>query len=184
MRLFVALDLPAPILDSLERTVRVLKPAAPRISWSPVSNLHITTKFIGEWPEEKLRDLKTALEEIHRPGVIEVRVAGVGWFPNPHSPRVFWAAVKAPAALAELASATDRATATLGVPAESRAYHPHLTLARIKTAENLAPLRQAVAKLDKELEFGTFTARSYFLYLSEPKPSGAVYTKLAEFPLS
>ena len=60
MRLFTALDLPPEVLGRLDHLLRRLKPAA-RISWSPPENLHVTTKFIGEWPESRLAELKAAL---------------------------------------------------------------------------------------------------------------------------
>jgi 2'-5' RNA ligase len=193
MRLFVALDLPDTILKTLDALSGRLKPAAP-IQWSAAANLHITTKFIGEWPEERLEELKSALEAIPRRDAISIRIEGLGWFPNPHSPKVFWAGVHAErpdahgrgsreAALEELAHETDHATATLGLPKETRDYHPHLTLARIKRPVDLAPLRQAVARIES-VEFGEFEAQSQFLYSSKLSPSGSVYSKLAEFPLS
>jgi 2'-5' RNA ligase len=181
MRLFVALDLPGPILASLDSLTRQLKSAA-SIAWSPVANLHITTQFLGEWPEARLDEMKTALAQVPKTGPIQISIEGLGWFPNPHSPRVFWAAVHASPALADLARATAEATAKIGVPTETRAYHPHLTLARIKAPTDLAPLRQAVARLDS-VEFGEFEASAFYLYLSKPGPSGSIYEKLAEFSL-
>jgi len=175
MRLFVALDLPDPVLGTLDVLLSKLKPTA-ALQWSAVGNLHITTKFIGEWPEGRLAELKAALAAIPRRTPLAVRVEGLGWFPNPHAPRVFWAGVRG--ALAELARDTDEACARLGVAAETRDFHPHLTLARARQAANLAALRQAVAALDS-VEFGEFEVRSQFLYLSKD----SVYTKLEEFPL-
>ena len=49
MRLFTAIDLPDEMIWKLERLLSVLRPEA-IIKWSPIDNLHITTKFIGEWP--------------------------------------------------------------------------------------------------------------------------------------
>lgn len=63
MRLFTALDLPPEIVDRLGQLIARLKPVA-RIKWSPPANLHVTTKFIGEWPEERLDELKSALASI------------------------------------------------------------------------------------------------------------------------
>jgi len=54
MRLFTGLDLPADVVHNLEQLLQRLRPTA-RIHWSLAANLHITTKFIGEWPEERLR---------------------------------------------------------------------------------------------------------------------------------
>ena len=79
--------------------------------------------------------------------------------------------------------ATNGATAALGIARETRAFSPHLTLARIKEKVNLQPLREAVVALPS-LDFGQFQAASFFLYQSTLRPAGSVYTKLAEFPLA
>jgi len=63
MRLFTAIDLPDEVLTNLERLLDLLKPAA-SIKWSPIENMHITTRFIGEWPEERLTELRNALEKL------------------------------------------------------------------------------------------------------------------------
>ena len=181
MRLFIGLDLPAGVAGNLERLLEQLRPTA-RIQWSPPSNMHITTKFIGEWPEPRLEELKAALGAIPSRAPIAVSIGKVGFFPNPHSPRVFWCGIQAPG-LDTLAADTDRATSALGIDAERREFSPHLTLARIKEKLNLQPLREKIAALPS-LDFGQFEARSFFLYQSQLRPTGSVYTKLAEFPLS
>ena len=179
MRLFTALDLAPGVVANLERLLAQLRPTT-RIQWSPPANLHVTTKFIGEWPDERLAELKTVLGALPARPAIPVRIHHLGFFPNPHAPRVFWCGIEAPG-LAELAAETDRATAALGVAAETRAFSPHLTLARIKDRLNLQPLREAIAGLP-ELEFGDFVAAGFYLYQSQLRPGGSVYTKLAEFP--
>ena len=181
MRLFFGLDLPAETVHSLETLMDRLRPMA-RIQWSQPSNLHITTKFIGEWPDGRLPELKAAVAAIAPRAPIQVHVRRVGFFPNPHAPRVFWCGIEAPG-LEGLARDTDRATAALGVAPEARAFSPHLTLARIKERPDLQPLREAIAA-QPPLDFGQFEASRFFLYQSQLRPSGAVYTKLAEFPLS
>ncbi|MGD0499021.1 MAG: RNA 2',3'-cyclic phosphodiesterase [Bryobacteraceae bacterium] len=181
MRLFVGLDLPENTIRNLEALLERLRPTA-RIHWSPPANLHITTKFIGEWPDERVGEVKAALAAIEPGAAIPVRVQRLGFFPNPHAPRVFWCGIEAPG-LEALAAATDRATAALGIPPETRAFSPHLTLARIKERLNVQPLRETIAALPS-LEFGSFVAQSFFLYQSSLRPTGSVYTKLAGFPLA
>jgi 2'-5' RNA ligase len=181
MRLFTGLDLPEDVCANLARLLERLRPAA-RIHWSPVENLHITTKFIGEWPEERLDELTAVLAAIPQRSPIPVSIRQVGFFPNPRSPRVFWCGIESPG-LEPLGADTDRATSALGIPSETRAFSPHLTLARIKEKLDLDPLRQAIAGLPS-LEFGQFEVRSFFLYRSKQRPTGSVYTKLSEFPLS
>ena len=181
MRLFTGLDLPGDVVANLEELLRRLKPTA-RIHWSPPANLHVTTKFIGEWPEARLDELKAALGGLPGRDAIRVRIRRVGFFPNPHSPRVFWCGIEAPG-LGELAADTDAATAALGIERENRPYSPHLTLARIKERVELGPLQGAIAGLASQ-EFGSFRAAGFYLYRSTLRPSGSVYTKLAEFPLT
>jgi RNA 2',3'-cyclic 3'-phosphodiesterase len=181
MRLFIALDLPDQVVRNLESLVGQLKPTA-RIQWSPPANLHVTTKFIGEFPEDRLPELQTALAKLPKRPPIEVIVAQLGFFPNERSPRVFWCGIEAPG-LDSLAADTESATAALGVTRENRPFSPHLTLARIKERPDLRPLHNAIAALPAR-DFGRFTARSLFLYRSQLRPTGSVYTKLAEFPFS
>jgi 2'-5' RNA ligase len=181
MRLFVALDLSDSVKDRLTALVDSLRSSA-RIRWTRPSNLHLTTKFIGEWPEERLEELKTALETIESPP-ITIAVRGLGWFPNPHHPRIFWAAVRAPESLPALARATDATCSLLGIAPETRPYSPHLTLARIEEKPDLGPLRRRIASLDTD-EWGEFTASEFHLYLSQLQPGGSVYSKLASFPMN
>jgi len=181
MRLFTGLDLSDDVMANLKRLLDRLRPSA-RIRWSPPENLHITTKFIGQFEPERLDELKSALAALPARQPIALSIRRVGFFPNPHSPRVFWCGIEAPG-LDALAADTDDATAALGVAREDRPYSPHLTLARIQERLDLQPLRETIVALPS-LDFGIFEARSFFLYLSRPSRSGSVYTKLAEFPFA
>ena len=181
MRLFAGLNLPEEVVGNLELLLDRLRPAA-RIQWSRPENLHITTKFIGEWPNERLGELRAALAVLEPRAPIPVHICKLGFFPNPRAPRVFWCGIEAPG-LETLAADTDRATSTVGVALDERTFSPHLTLARIKERLNLQPLREAIAALPS-LDFGQFVASRFFLYQSQLRPGGSVYTKLAEWKFS
>jgi 2'-5' RNA ligase len=182
MRLFAGIDLPTEMRENLAALLGRLRPCA-RLNWSPVENLHITTKFIGEWPEDRLDAVVVALRSLPPRQPIGIALRGLGWFPNAQAPKIFWVGVKADGGLAELARHTDETIARLGVPPERRPFSPHLTLARIREQVPLARLREAVAALPSE-DFGEFTASRFHLFLSETAASGSIYTKLAEFPLA
>jgi 2'-5' RNA ligase len=171
MRLFVGIDIPEDIASKLGALIEELSPAA-KLRWSPPSNFHITTKFVGEWPEERLEEIKSALATVP-----------VGWFPNPHHPKIFWAALQAGQELRDLAAATEEALAALGIEKEKRAYSPHLTLARIDEPTDLGELRRRIAGRPGSDEFGEFEATAFHLYLSHPGPRGSVYTKLSTYAL-
>jgi len=114
MRLFTGIELPDEMREKLERLLMHLRPAA-HLKWSPVYNLHLTLKFIGEWPEEKLPQLEAALQSLPPRAPISAEVKGLGWYPNPNHPRVFWVGVQAGDALPGLVRDTEQALAPLGI---------------------------------------------------------------------
>jgi RNA 2',3'-cyclic 3'-phosphodiesterase len=163
LRLFTAIDIPSDVRAALATVVDRLRPLA-KLSWVPVEKLHITTKFIGEWPEERLDELKRALTSVKAPAPVDIVIRGLG-----RLPRALYAGVEPNDALTALAAATDHA---VGTPAEDRAYRPHITLART---------RKRVPSIDFDVStIGSFRASSFALYLS----AAGKYTKLQEFPLS
>lgn len=172
MRLFTAIDLPAEVLEKLGAFLARLRPLA-KLRWTEVDNLHITTKFIGEWPEARVEEMKDALRGVKSSAPVRISVRGVGWFPDVRRPHTFWAGVDGGEPLSGLARRTEEAVTALGVAAEARVYSPHLTLARVKYSVPLDKLIQAAGNPD----FGAFQATSFFLYLS----ANGKYTKLAEF---
>jgi RNA 2',3'-cyclic 3'-phosphodiesterase len=183
MRLFTGIALPESVIEELTRLLDRLRPAA-HLNWSPPYNLHITTEFIGQWPENRLDELTSVLRPAANRPAIDISIAGIGWIPNRRSPRILYAGVKADESLAKLAEDIDMALGGLGIERENRKFSPHLTLARIKDpAVSLTALRAALEKVESA-EFGQFTASGFHLYLSKPGPAGSIYTQLAEFPFT
>ena len=63
MRLFTGISIAPGVLANIAKMLDTLRPAAPvtlKTAWSPVENLHITTKFIGEWPDARLIPVERA----------------------------------------------------------------------------------------------------------------------------
>lgn len=179
MRLFTAIDLPQDILLRLERLVAALRREA-LINWSPLDNLHITTKFIGQWPEERLEELHEALLEVAPRSAFEVEIANLGWFPNERSPRVLWIGAQGGSAVSLLAKETEERLASLGIAREDRNFSPHLTLARIKSPVPLGALRKRVEELQPAL-IGKFQASQFALFRSDPGSNSSIYRKLREY---
>lgn len=176
MRLFTAIDPSADVLLRLERLMSALRPEA-LIKWSPLDNLHITIKFIGQWPESRLQELDDALTSLLPRQEFEAEVKELGWFPNERSPHVLWAGVQGGDALLKLARETDETLAGLGIPKEERSFAPHLTLARIKNPVPLGRLRQRVQEL-KPASLGTFPVAQFALYRSDPGSNSSIYRKV------
>jgi 2'-5' RNA ligase len=179
MRLFTAIDLPAEMLLRLERLLSALRPEA-LIKWSPLDNLHITTKFIGEWPEQRLDELHQALVALTPRETFDIDVRDLGWFPNERSPRVLWAGVHAGPALKQLIAETEERLLALGIPKEEKQASPHLTLARIKNPAPLRNLRKKVEEL-QPAELGTFSVRHFYLFRSDPGSNASIYRRLRDY---
>ena len=188
MRLFVALDMDEAIQQRLDDYVRTLLPRLPGVRFVRSSTYHITLQFLGEVADAEL--IRARLREV-RTDAFPVTVAGVGFFPNARAPRVFWAGVDAPALLA-LAQKIGQSLDALGFKQEG-SFHPHLTLARSGSGRP-KPLRgerpsAAFAQLPGIVasspapEFGTMTARHFFLFESRLSPSGPNYSKVEGFEL-
>ena len=192
MRIFVAVDIDEQIREHIARFVEGVRGFAPDVRWVKPESFHITLKFVGEQSAEQVEQIKRALAGIS--GVpATIGFGGTGFFPTPKAARVFWVGMQADESLAALAAKVDEATAALGIPGENRAFSPHLTLARSGSG---APRRKAsdranssFRRLQEKLaglpapDFGTMTAREFFLYESKLSPGGARYTKLQAFPL-
>lgn len=179
MRLFTAIDLPTDILLRLERLISILRPEA-LVKWSPIDNLHLTTKFIGEWPESRVEELHDTLSSLLPREPFEVEVKDLGWFPNERSPRVLWAGVHGSEALVQLARDTEERLFLLGIAREGRPFTPHLTLARIKNPVPLTRLRQKVKEL-QPAALGTFSVSQFTLFRSDPGSNSSIYRKLRAY---
>lgn len=179
MRLFTAIDPSAEVLLRLERLMSILRPEA-LIKWSPVDNLHVTIKFIGEWPESRLEELNEALTSLLPREPFEAEVKELGWFPNERSPRILWAGVHGGDALLDLARDTDECLAKLGIPEEDRPFSPHLTLARMKNPVPLGRLQQRIQEV-QSTSIGKFPVAQFFLFRSDHGSNASIYRKVREY---
>ncbi len=179
MRLFIALDIPSETRARLTKYMQRTRALAPDARWARVEGLHVTLKFIGHVDNAVVEKIQAELRSI-KAEPFAVKFSGVGFFPNPNAARVFWAGVDGGDNLSRLASTIDAALEKLGFLRETKPYHPHLTLARTSAR----PLRGLKPLLDEPLpQFGTMTAREFFLYQSQPQKGGSKYTKLERFGL-
>lgn len=186
MRLFVALDFPDAVRQALHELITRLKPECRIAKWVRPQAMHITLKFIGEVRAEKLELIRAALAPVHSTELVEMQFRGLGFFPNERRPRILWCGVEASPNLAELAAAVERTLVPLGIPAESRDFVPHLTLARFNTDggphRDLETLVRAAGEL-KSYDFGRTRETEFHLIESILKPAGAEYKRLESFPI-
>lgn len=192
MRVFIGLDIQDEIRECIARFIAEMRGLAPDVRWVKPDSLHVTLKFIGEKPDEVVTRIEANLRTVSAVG-IDLSFRGAGFFPTPRSARVFWIGIEAGQGLAKLAGEVENALVSLGIPKESRAFSPHLTLARAgsgdpgrrksdRANQRFAKLQQKLAEIPAP-EFGTMTAREFFLYRSQLSSQGSRYTKIARFDL-
>jgi 2'-5' RNA ligase len=190
LRLFIALELPTPVLEALEAVQGDLRARLPdrAARWVRPEGIHLTLKFLGDVPSEQVDDIAGALRTcVKGYDPIELRVEGLGVFPNPRRARVLWTGVGGDVdALRRLHASVEQHIAPVGYPTESRRFNPHLTLARAR--RNATPAeREAIGTLVSDHDVGhlaTWEVSSVGLIRSQLKPSGAVYTQLAQATLT
>lgn len=181
-RTFLALDIDELVRDRLAGLPGRLRLPDAKIRWVEPENLHVTLNFLGDVSGETLAEVCAAAEDCA--GEVEpfdFRVRGVLPVP-PHGRklRMFWAGVEDPTGrLVELQGKLADAMSDLGLRREDRAYRPHLTIARVKSARDPRRLIAAVKPVGEE-EFGTVFCDRVMVYTSELGPDGPKYTAVAQ----
>ena len=176
IRLFVALALPEPVLDALER----LQSGLPGARWRPRENFHLTLRFIGEVNERDAASVDDALLGIHSPA-FELALSGCGAFGGKR-PRAVWAGISPNPALQALHEKVDGALRKAGFPSESRKYTPHVTLAYLRQTR-AAEAAQFTAERNL---FSTqpFLVEDFHLYSSWTGGETSTYRSESSYALS
>ncbi len=184
MRLFVAVPFPDEIKNELGKLIDDWRKEKDKVGWVKKENLHLTLKFLGEAPPEKLEGLKENLiASLNGLTAFSTSLSGTGAFPNLNRARVIWIGVsEGKEQLSKLAQKVEEATRPLGFPAEEREFSAHLTVGRVKN-DRLSN------QLSTKVRACTFEAKGIIvtevvLYQSELAPGGSIYTPLARFELA
>ncbi|MDR3205032.1 MAG: RNA 2',3'-cyclic phosphodiesterase [Deltaproteobacteria bacterium] len=168
-RLFIALELPAPIRLLLSERQKGLT----NVNWAALDNLHLTLRFIGSVSLELTWAIAVALTEIDAKNFY-LELNGLGIFER-RPGAVLWASLAPSPALNALKRLIDevlKKIASLKIPTEL--FRPHVTLGRMKRAERHL-LKTFATESQKPLKAG-FKATSFVLFSSLLRPEGAVYT--------
>lgn len=179
LRLFIAVPIPQGMREALEGLQASWKARTQGVRWVRPEGLHITLKFLGNVPEERLQAIKEAMETaLSGLAPFEVRVKGVGAFPSLRNPRVLWVGVEdEEGKLKGVFKALEKALQKLGFPREERPFSPHLTLGRVKGRGDFSFLEGS------GFDFGPLLVKEVILFKSDLKPEGAEYTPLYAVPL-
>ncbi len=184
MRVFVAIELEKEIKETLSALIRELDTGSRNIKWVKRQGMHLTLKFLGETPQEKVAEVQSVLEAAsgEHPS-FEIILKGTGTFPpEARIPRVVWIGIEENPALSAIQTRIENDLHKIRFPREQRQFHPHLTLGRIKGPENLGPVIHTLGQ-NRNTEFGRMSVDKITLFQSTLKPTGAEYTVLSEHRL-
>ena len=179
MRTFIAIELEAQIRDNIQAIINHLKKKGGNIRWIKPQGMHLTLNFLGETPHHAVPDIETALKNTMAPyTAFPLRVKGVGVFPpRTKRPRVLWIGITQNSELERIKEAVEQALEALKFPRETRKFHPHLTLGRVKSYDQMDLILDELMRL-QDKEFGEMRVEKIILFESTLKPSGAEYRKI------
>jgi len=175
VRLFVAAEIPDDIKYQFAQAQEAIRRSRARLSLVVPEDMHITLKFIGEVEGSRLNPIMEALSTIQIPP-FSLDIGSIT-LNSPRSPRVVWSDVHDPGACRDLAGRIETALIPLGIPAETRRFTPHITIARIKQFH--PSIFEEVAAISSSCS-GSFSVDRFVLKKSELTPDGPVYTDIRE----
>lgn len=171
MRAFFAIPLEDSLRPAMAEVQKDLGVSGADVSWVRPESLHMTLKFLGDVGEGTRFDIGPLPS-------FNLELAGIGEF----SGRVVWAGCRGELdPLREAASRAESAAERVGVPRENRAFSPHVTIGRIRSACHLHGLRSRMGPWRERL-FGAWPVRRIVLFRSETSTRGSVYKVVAEYP--
>lgn len=175
-RLFAALPVP----EIFHKEIRRLQKGVPGARWRPSANFHITLRFFGTMDGKQAEDLDAELASIAMPP-FDLTLQGSGWFGklDPHS---LWLGLRPSEPLAELNAKCERAARRAGLEADSRKFHPHMTLAYLQGTpiEKLTRFAERTGGLVTE----PWRATHFTLYSSQlSRGERNIYEPEADYPL-
>ncbi len=175
MRLFVAIDFPEGLKRYLASVGARLKSDAVRVAVA--QEFHLTLKFLGEYPADKIPDLERKLARIaFKP--FEAKLAAIGTFGAGRDTRVVWGSIEPVKPFAALAKQVDAAAPE--VKNDYPEYTPHVTFARVKQVIAVEAFKELLASIT--LEPQRFAVQEFKLYRSIPGFEGHRYEVLRTFP--
>jgi 2'-5' RNA ligase len=185
MRLFVAINLPEETRAAVREAVRPLEERGLPARWIDPESYHVTMKFIGEVRPDRGEPYVEVLRRVcsgYRPA--DLSLEEVGAFPSLRRPNVLWVGVEPTPQLRALKHDLEHGYASLGVDRETRAFRPHVTVARAHDDANAGEFR-LLEDLAREIELeASFTAEHLDLMRSRLRSDGAVYSVEREVPLT
>ena len=179
MRAFVAVDLPVELHEKIAEIQ--LKFNEFKFKFVNPELVHITMKFLGEVPENKIPDISRALDNV-KCGPFSSHVKGIGVFPKPKFAKVIW--LGCDGNFDVLYEQIEKSLSSFEMEPTLHRFSAHATLARVKylPKKKKADFMELLDEL-KNFEIGHMDVRSIKLKKSTLTPNGPIYEDLHEASL-
>ena len=183
-RAFIAIDIDEAVRQKLVAAQEQLEATGAQLKLVEPPNIHVTMKFLGEVPEDKIGAIADAIRKASAgTKQFDIDVRGIGVFPNLRYIRVVWAGVgKGRDEVTSIQRKIDRELGPLGFRPE-RDFVPHLTIARVKTIKQKERLVAFIREM-ANAEFGVTRAQAVELKQSKLTPKGPIYSTLERIELA
>jgi len=184
IRTFTGIAFPEDLRKDLADMGNTVFAGARGIRWVKENAIHLTLKFLGDVPIDDTAEITDAFTGAAG-GIepFEIKIGGSGTFPPKGRPRIIWAGISEPTGrVQDLFEAIDKAAEPFGIARETKRYHAHVTIGRVKGRigyEDIAPGLEEMNGID----FGTLEVKEVTFFMSELTGTGPIYTVLATIPL-
>lgn len=181
IRSFIAFDIDSEtILKKMAAVQNLLVKTGADLKPVETKNIHVTVRFLGDIRPETVEKIFEEMKKVQFTA-FDVKIHGVGAFPNVNYPRVVWAGITEGAdQLRSVFSQLEPCLRSLGFAPDSRGFSPHLTIARVRSGRNKAELARCIDE-NVNLDFGSLKAACLRLKSSDLTPQGPIYSTLKEF---
>lgn len=138
MRLFAALVPSVEAVRGLDAALTSARPLAPDLAWTSPDDWHLTFAYFGNISLSDTQRLNVAMRQVAcgiRP--FDVRVEGIGTYPNPREVIALWAGVEAPEGrLQAVSTSVHDAVKGYGWALDRRIFRPQMLLGRNSIPED------------------------------------------------
>lgn len=169
-RLFVAISLPQPI----RQTLVSLDPHIKGVRWVDPDQMHLTLGFFGDVPEDVDLAVREKLSAIEFRAFV-LPIVGLGKFPVNGVPKIVWIGVgTGHPHLFQVHKRVQEAALAVGLEADLRSWHPHITLARCRDVSG--GVLTKFFKANGECDAGMCRVDAFHLYRSKLTAAGPIHT--------
>ena len=178
VRCFVAVELPLTMREEMGRLNSSIATDGLRLVRPEL--MHITMKFLGDVPQERVGAVAEALGRV-KAAPFSVQVKGIGSFPG-RAVRVVWLGLAGD--FRELYGGIERALIPLGFATDERGFSPHVSLGRVgRPSPEMNQKLLAKMAPHINIDLGSFKVDRFYLKKSTLTRGGPIYEDLAGFPL-